>query len=93
MERKIHIQEPFEKVFDFKTYSVRVTHNGIWFMRDNRTLMVPSEFRNRYDEQTGIIVIKNIYLRFNAYFPHEREKMFDCLAYIFNAKNFIDNGA
>lgn len=74
-------QEPFEKTFYLKKYNVTVTQNSVVYFQDKAFIKAQSVFRNRYEEQTGKIVIKNIYLRFNSSYQHEYEKMFDVLAY------------
>lgn len=74
-------QEPFEKTFYLKKYNVTITQNSVVYFQDKAFIRAHSEFRNRYDEQSGIIVIKNIFLRFSAFAPHEHQKMFDVLAY------------
>ena len=90
MNKEIATSEPFEKVFEFEKYSVKVAHNRVDFLKGNMLISIPSEFRNEYDSQSGIVTIKNIYLQLTAYYPHEYTKMFDVIAYVFDVKKLVD---
>ena len=69
-----------ETTFTFDEYSVTITEYSITYSKNNNNLRVSSNFRNQYDEQTGEIIIENIYMRFNCIFPHEIKQMFDFIS-------------
>ncbi len=67
----------FQKTFDFTDYKVTLRNSGIEFEKNGNKYPVSSNFQNTYDEETGFVVVKNIYMRFECVFPHQLRQMFD----------------
>lgn len=84
---------PFVKRFDFKDYYVILSSASLTYGIDDAQgylpedfvqSFVPSNFRNDYDEQTGIIKISNVYMTLASFAIYERKGMFDFIKKGFN---------
>lgn len=74
----------FEKIFEFKEYSAILTDDGIRYRIDGNDWQVASVFRNKYDEESGEIIIENVFMRLNCICAFDRKGMFDFIARGFN---------
>lgn len=84
------MEEVFNETFVFDKYKVVLSNYSLYYITNNNiTYSIPSILRNRFNKETGAIIIENVYFTFNCCLNYQREQMFDFIAKGFDIYNLI----